>query len=106
MRTVRLLSLLLALGLFFPALIRADVQGIAYGYPMQVTLNFDGEGGCRMLLFYDRENLIDFAAGDLAESCAKVDTGLVWTTVYVEDALPLYVSLAGHFTAVSLATQP
>lgn len=85
----------------------ADVRGIAYGFADQVTLDFDGLGGCRLLMHYDRETVIDFPAGDLAESCAKLDTGgFYWTTVPVEDAESFYVSVVGHFTALGVALQP
>lgn len=89
MRVFAIAAVLVAL-ILSPQAVSADIHGIAYGFVRSVTPNFDGAGGCRMLLEYDRFNVIDFPAGDLADACAAAAVGpFSYFEVVVDDASPI-----------------
>lgn len=65
----------------------ADVHGTGYGIVRAVTPNFDGAGGCRMLLEYDRFNVLDFDVS-LAHICTAATLGAYFQAI-VDDAPPI-----------------
>lgn len=115
MRTVALvLSLVLCIALA-PAVVHADlIEGEARvrGHLVAPTIHdVDGLGTCRMIVLFDRYNVIDFPVGTLADDCESF--GLLQVGAYVEmyvtDAPPIpcdidscsKTSAMSHFVATS-----
>lgn len=95
MRTagVMVLSFVLCLSFapFSPAIspAHADVHGIAYGFVQSVEPDFDGLGTCRMVLFDQHYNVLDFPQGELADACEAAPPGVFHYFEAIVDDLDL-----------------
>lgn len=93
MRTTLLTTAMLMMILFcFAPQARADVHGIAFGFVQSVEANFDGFGGCRMLLLGDRYTIVEFPVGGLADTC-KSQPVTSYFEVVVDDASPVVMDV-------------